>query len=202
MENKTKKNDYGGFFNNDFVSNPDKYDNSKPPKVSDFTSDGAVMNEAMLRELSHAWHQFMTLKDPQKEKRAQRLYHELLSYLSNELTKKGKKSDFTSEEEKTIQKWIKEEGMSRDEAEELLALSQFGKGQPGLKGVSKGKSDFTDDANFPVTNKLYSLMTQILNILDRQMNRLEKEISKMNDRERDRLYDHPFIKEFRIDLLP
>ena len=120
--------------------------------IQDFTDDGAVMNEAMLRELKHAWSEFMKLKDPKKSQRALRLYHELFDYLLKELNKK--------------------------------------------------KSDFTDDGNFPVTNKLYSLMTQILNILNRQMNRLEKEISKMTDKERDRLYDHPFIKEFKIDLLP
>lgn len=175
-------------------------------KTEDFTSDGKQFNEAILHEFKWAWNQFLKASDPAKLERARKLYHELRDYLINEL---NKKSDFvddgfgkqTKRSKKkflvTLINTVEELQQTRDPEIKKRARKLY---QELEKFIVD--SDFTDDANFPVTNKLYSLLSQVLNILDRQMNRLEKEISKMNDRERDRLYDHPFIKEFKIDMLP
>jgi len=99
----------------------------KIEKRSDFTddgnsfkTDGPVTKNYILTELARAWEKYIHADDPVERERMHKMYMELLKYAEGF-------NDFTDDEEKTIKKWMKEEGMSRDEAEELLALTKFGK---------------------------------------------------------------------------
>jgi hypothetical protein len=191
--------------------NPLFYDYSR--KTEDFTSDGNSFKTdksqtkwnlvGTLAQAYNIWQNAIKAGDQETIERAAKVYWDLKSYITEDFTDDGRWMNIALLAE-LVKSW-EAIGQSEDPAANRRVERMFHElleyMKKELKKAGK-KSDFMDDTNLPVTNKLYSLMTQILYILDRQMNRIERELMKMTDRERDRLYDHPFIKEFRIDMLP
>lgn len=93
MENKTKNNK-PAFFQNDFITNPDEYDNSKPPK-SDFDEEQFLRDqyERILKE-EKEWLKLGPSGKYEKEYFAKKK-KDILKRLREE--EKKKKSDFTDD---------------------------------------------------------------------------------------------------------
>ena len=211
MENS--KNNKPAFFQNDFIANPDKYDNSKPP--SDFTDDKSFSKEKqltkkkMLASLVEAVTVFRSTNDAKVKNRARKLYLELLEFITS--------SDFTDDAFKTDKsktKWnlvgtlaqaykiwqdLLKAG-NRETIDGQEAIDRAAKVYWELKSYIT--EDFTDDRGTPVVNELIRVLDRLMFIIDRQQGRLAGELESMSDKEADRLYKHKFIREFKVDIIP
>jgi len=172
-----------------------------------FKTDGPVTKNYILTELARAWEKYIHADDPVERERMHKMYIELLEYAEgfNDFTDDEislsnlKKHDLEIllKKEKNPEKIkkIKELIKKYETLEKRIKLSEK---------VDKklNKSDFTDDSNYPVCNRLISLMDQIYFLVVKREKTLMNELEKMTDAESNRVYNHKFIKEFNIDLLP